>query len=174
MDDPGGSERTPGGGWAFRFDRGALGDAFKLAELQAADAHLLGRVTYEGFAAAWPSVSDDEGYAEKMNSFPKYVVSSTLTEATWNNSTILRGDVAGEVTALMERHESILVAGSRQLVQDLLRLRLVDQLNLMVFPTVLGSGRRLFDDGIAPADFVLTQAIECGDGIVATSYRRRG
>jgi dihydrofolate reductase len=173
MDDPGGSEGTPTGGWAFKFNRGSTGDHYKLAELSAADAHLLGRVTYEGFAAVWPSVTDDEGYAAKINEFPKYVVSSTLTDATWNNSTILSGDLATEVEALKAAHENILVAGSRQLVHGLLQLGLVDQLNLMVFPTLLGSGRKLFDESVAPTDFTLADAQACGDGIIATTYHRR-
>jgi len=92
MEDPGGSEGTPAGGWAFRFERGADGDAYKLEELRDAEAMLLGRVTYEGFAAAWPSIEDEQGFAEKMNGMPKYVVSSTLERADWQNSTILPGD----------------------------------------------------------------------------------
>src|SRR5690348_14892209 len=88
MEDPGGSEKTPIGGWAFRFDRGPAGDKFKLDELQQADAQLLGRKTYEGFAAAWPNMKDEVGFAERMNSMPKYVVSNTLQNATWNNTTI--------------------------------------------------------------------------------------
>ena len=97
MEDPGGSEGTPSGGWAFRFERGADGDTYKLEELQDAEAMLLGRVTYQGFAAAWPSITDEQGFAEKMNGMPKYVVSSTLEQADWQNSTILPGDPVAEI-----------------------------------------------------------------------------
>src|SRR5579872_1829511 len=102
MEDPGGAEKTPNGGWAFRVERGPKGDKFKLDELLAADAQLLGRRTYEGFAAAWPSMKDDAGFADKMNTMPKYVVSNTLEQATWTNSTILRGNVVEEVTRLKQ------------------------------------------------------------------------
>src|SRR5919201_2918648 len=98
MEDPGGSEKSPFGGWAFKFPRGAEGDKFKLDELMAADAQLFGRKTYEGFAAAWPSRTDDIGFAERINSLPKYVVSSTLQRADWTNSTILRTNVVAEIT----------------------------------------------------------------------------
>jgi dihydrofolate reductase len=111
FEDPGGAEGTEPGGWAFKFDRGGEGDKFKLEELQAADAQLLGRVTYEGFAQAWPKVQEDE-FGQKMNSMPKYVVSGSLERADWNNSSIIRGDVAGEVRKLKEQVEGdILVAG---------------------------------------------------------------
>jgi dihydrofolate reductase len=145
FEDPGGAESFELGGWAFKFDRGPEGDKFKLDELMAADAQLLGRVTYEGFAAAWPKMGDNP-FGEKMNSMPKFVVSSTLTETSWNNSTIIRGDLAAEVSALKGRFEGdILVAGSGRLVRGLLEAGLVDQLNLMVFPMILGRGRRLLD-----------------------------
>jgi dihydrofolate reductase len=145
VEDPGGSEKTPYGGWTFTFDRGDRGDRFKLEELQAAEAQLLGRVTYEGFAAAWPSYEDEQGFAEKMNSMPKYVVSSTLQNAGWTNSTILSGDALEEVTALKDRVDgNILVAGSVQLAHLLIQHDLVDEYRLMVFPVVLGAGKRLF------------------------------
>jgi dihydrofolate reductase len=165
MEDPGGSEQSANGGWAFRFERGPEGDRFKLDELMAADALLLGRRTYEGFAAAWPSREDDEaGFAGKMNSMPKLVVSSTLEEGSWNNTTILRGPVAEEVAAAQERFEGdLLVGGSAQLVQALLGAELVDELRLMVFPTLLGSGKKLFGDGIAPNAFELVEAKSSAD-----------
>ncbi|HEU5476640.1 MAG TPA: dihydrofolate reductase family protein [Gaiellaceae bacterium] len=159
MEDPGGSEKTAHGGWAFGFQRGAEGDRFKLDELTAADALLLGRTTYEGFAAAWPSREDDAGFAGKMNSMEKLVVSSTLEEGSWNNTTILRGTAAEEVAAARERFErDLLVAGSAQLVQALLDAELVDELRLMVFPTLLGSGKKLFGDGKGPTAFQLVEA----------------
>ena len=105
MEDPGGAEGFPGGGWAFRFERGPEGDKFKLDELMAADALLLGRKTYEGFARAWPSMTDEVGFAAKMNSMRKYVVSSTLQHAEWNNSTILSGDIVGEISRL--KHQPV-------------------------------------------------------------------
>jgi dihydrofolate reductase len=145
FEDPGGGESFDLGGWAFRFERGPEGDKFKLDELMAADAQLLGRVTYEGFAAAWPKMGDNP-FAEKMNSMPKFVVSSTLKEASWSNSTIIGGDMATEVSALKDRFDGdLLVAGSGQLVRGLLDAGLVDELHLMVFPIILGRGRRLFD-----------------------------
>jgi dihydrofolate reductase len=148
IEDPGGAEEFERGGWAFQFDRGPDGDRFKLVELMSADALLLGRTTYEGFAAAWPSRSDEAGFAEKMNSMPKYVVSTTLTEPAWQNSTVVAGDLAEQVSALKDRHEGdLLVYGSGRLVQALFRDDLIDELRLMVFPLVLGSGKRLFDDG---------------------------
>jgi dihydrofolate reductase len=145
VEDPGGAEDFERGGWAFRFDRGPEGDKFKLDEVMAADALLLGRVTYEGFAAAWPSRGGE--FADKFNGMPKYVVSSTLKDPEWNNSTVLDGDLAQAVSELKSRHESdILVNGSVQLVQALLDGGLVDELRLMVFPVVLGKGKRLFGD----------------------------
>ena len=157
MEDPGGAEGFPGGGWAFRFERGPEGDKFKLDELMAADALLLGRKTYEGFARAWPSMTDEVGFAAKMNSMRKYVVSSTLQRAEWNNSTILSGDIVGEISRL--KHQpggDLLVAGSAQLVHTLAEHRLVDEYRLMIYPILLGSGKRLFPNGIeaTPLRFV--------------------
>lgn len=163
MEDPGGSEKTPNGGWAFRFDRGPEGDKFKLDELTAADAQLLGRKTYDGFAAAWPSMKDDVGFAEKMNSMPKYVISRTLQDATWANSTILRGDVVDEVTRLKQQAgRDILVAGSCQLVQTLAKHQLVDEYRLMIFPVLLGSGKRLFADGLPVTPLKLVESHQTG------------
>jgi dihydrofolate reductase len=143
IEDPGGSEGFERGGWAFQFERGPEGDQFKLDELMAADVLLLGRVTYEGFAEAWPSRSGD--FADKFNNMPKYVVSTTMDEATWNNSTLIK-DAVVEVAELKEEHGGdILVNGSAQLVQTLTENDLVDEYRLMVFPVVLGSGKRLVD-----------------------------
>jgi dihydrofolate reductase len=154
MEDPGGSEGTSAGGWAFRFERGADGDTYKLEELEDAEAMLLGRVTYEGFARAWPSIEDEQGFAERMNGMPKYVVSSTLEKADWQNSTILPGDPVAEVTALKARLAgNILVAGSTTLVHTLHDAGLVDEYRLMIYPTVLGSGKRLFRDGASAAGY---------------------
>jgi dihydrofolate reductase len=147
VEDPGGSEDFDRGGWAFNFDRGPEGDQFKLDEVMASEALLLGRVTYEGFAAAWPSRTDEFGFADKFNSMPKYVVSTTLKDPEWNNSTVIEGDVAEAVAALKRDVDGdILVNGSVQLVQTLIEHDLVDEYRLMVFPTVLGAGKRLFGE----------------------------
>ena len=149
MDDPGGSEGTKHGGWTFQFDRGDEGNKFKLDELIASDALLLGRVTYQGFAQAWPGRTDEQGYAQKMNPMRKYVVSTTLTddEATWENTEVIRGDVAGEIAKLKaEPGGDILVHGSCSLVHSLMEYGLVDEYRLMVFPILLGSGKRLFPE----------------------------
>ncbi len=172
MEDPGGAEGFDRGGWAFRFDRGPEGDRFKLDELMAGDALLLGRRTYEGFAKAWPSRTDDAGFADKMNSMPKYVVSETLQDPDWNNSTVIRGDVAGQVAKLKEqRGGDILVAGSGQLARTLLQEDLVDELRLMVFPVVLGSGKRLFEDGLDQTSLRLVDARPVGAGVLILRYR---
>jgi dihydrofolate reductase len=172
IEDPGGSEHFDRGGWAFKFNRGDEGDKFKLGELFEADAQLLGRRTYEGFAEAWPSRTDEAGFAERMNSMPKYVVSSTIDEASWNNTTVLSGDVAEEVGKLREQRDGvILVAGSAQLVQALTDNGLVDEYRLMVFPTVLGEGKRLFGDTPEPVALRLTDCKPVGDdGVVILTY----
>jgi dihydrofolate reductase len=174
FEDPGGSEGTEHAAWTFDFDRGSEGDQFKLSELEAADAQLLGRVTYQGFAAAWPNYSDEVGFAAKMNSMPKYVVSATLAAADWEPSTIIRGDVADEVRALKARYDGdILVAGSGTLVRFLFAEGLVDQLNLMVFPVVLGSGRRLLAEGTAKTKLRLVDTRPVGpDGVTVATYER--
>jgi len=144
IEDPGGAEGYEHGGWSFRFDQGEEGRKFKLDELMAADAQLLGRVTYEGFAQAWPTMTDPVGFADKMNGMPKYVVSSTLQRPTWENSTILSS--TDGVAELKNSHEGdILIAGSAALVRALTDLGLVDEFRLMVFPLILGTGKRLFD-----------------------------
>ena len=168
MEDPGGAEGFDRGGWAFQFERGPDGDKFKLDEVLEADALLLGRRTYEGFARAWPTVTDEVGFAEKMNSMPKYVVSSTLESADWNNSTVINGDVPEEVAKL---DGNILVAGSAQLVQTLMDHDLVDEYRLMIYPVLLGSGIRLFKDG---GDTTALQIVETNQtGQVATVVLQR-
>jgi dihydrofolate reductase len=173
-EDPGGAEGFDRGGWTFRFDRGDEGDQFKLEELKGAEAQLLGRVTYQGFAKAWPTIQDPVGFADAMNSMPKYVVSTTLqdADASWNNSKVIRGDVVSEITALKERLQGdLLVAGSATLVQTLLEHRLVDELRLMVFPIVLGKGKRLFGQVSEPATLALDNVKTVGEGIVILTYR---
>jgi dihydrofolate reductase len=130
VEDPGGAEAGAPADWTT-FDRGAEGDELKLAELNAADAQLLGRVTYDGFAAAWPAVEDEAGFAAKMNEMPKYVVSKTLHDPAWNNTTVLSGEPVTEITALKRKVAGdILVAGSSELVHLLASNDLVDQYNL--------------------------------------------
>jgi dihydrofolate reductase len=173
MEAPGGGEDYRHGGWTFEIGRGEEGDRFKLDELEEAEAQLLGRITYEGFAAAWPKMTDEAGFAEKMNSMPKFVVSSTLEHAEWNNSTILSGDFAAEITKLKSEIDGvILVGGSAQLVQGLVEHDLVDELRLMVFPVLLGSGKRLFGahDDKKPLKLVGSKTV--GDGIAVLTYER--
>jgi dihydrofolate reductase len=177
MEDPGGGESFDRGGWAFQFERGPEGDTYKLDELLEADALLLGRVTYQGFARAWPTITDDVGFAEKMNDMPKYVVSTTLKDAEWNNSRVITGDVAGEVRKLKEQHAgSVLVAGSATLVATLVENDLVDGYRLMVYPIVLGTGKRLFKDTSAPKTaFTLVEAKPVGsEGVAVLTYERIG
>jgi dihydrofolate reductase len=173
IEDPGGSEDYSRGGWAFDFDRGEEGDRFKLDELHEAEAQLLGRVTYEGFAAAWPEREDEAGFAKKMNEMPKYVVSSTLEQPEWQNTTVLSGDPAEAVAALRDEVEGvILVAGSASLVRTLIESDLVDELRLMVFPVLLGRGKRLFPEGETKMPLRLAEAKTVGDGVSLQRYVR--
>jgi dihydrofolate reductase len=172
FEDPGGAEGYEHGGWTFEYDRGQDGDKFKLDELTEAEVQLLGRVTYERFAEAWPKREGE--FAEKLNSDPKYVVSSTLKDPEWQNTTVISGDVAEEVGKLKQRAGGvILVAGSGTLVRTLLAADLVDELRLMVFPTVLGRGRRLFPEGIDRLKLRLAQSKQVGsDGVQIQIYQR--
>src|SRR5436305_9786559 len=172
FEDPGGAEDYEHGGWTFEYDRGEDGDKFKLDELMESQVQLLGRVTYDGFAAAWPS---REGpFAEKLNNDPKYVVSTTLEEPGWQNTTVISGDVVNSVSRLKDETEgTILVAGSGTLVATLLDADLVDELRLMVFPTVLGRGRRLFPEGINRLKLRLAESRSVGsDGVQVQVYER--
>jgi dihydrofolate reductase len=173
VEDPGGAEHYRHGGWTFEFERGADGDRFKLEELEEAEAQLLGRVTYEGFAAAWPKMEDEAGFAKKMNEMPKYVVSSSLEQADWQNTTVLSGDPADSVATLKEKVDGvILVAGSATLVKALIEADLVDELRLMVFPVLLGRGKRLFPEGEAKHRLQLAEAKTVGEGISLVRYER--
>ena len=170
VEDPGGSENFKYGGWSFEISRGDEGDKFKLDETFASDALLLGRVTYEGFAAAWPS--RDGEFADKFNSMPKYVVSSTLNDPSWNNSTVLDGDLAEEVAKLKEQVDGdIVVHGSVRLVQALLEHGLVDELRLMVYPVVLGDGKRLFGETSDKKPLRLVDSKIVGDGVAILVYQ---
>jgi dihydrofolate reductase len=171
MEDPGGSEGTKHAGWSFEVSRGDEGDKFKLDETIGSDALLLGRKTYEGFAEAWPSREGE--FADKFNSMPKYVVSSTLSDPDWSNSTVLSGDLREEVAKLKDDHErDIVVHGSAQLVQSLLEDDLVDELRLMVFPVVLGGGKRLFGETTDKKPLKLVDSQVVGDGVAILVYQR--
>jgi dihydrofolate reductase len=170
MQAPGGGEDFQHAGWTFEIDRGEEGDKFKLDETLESKALLLGRVTYEGFAAAWPSMEGE--FADKFNSMPKYVVSSTLQEPEWNNSTVLKGDVVQEVAKLRQRLDGDLVVhGSAQLVQTLIEHDLVDQLRVMVFPVVLGTGKRLFGGTSDKKRLRLVDSKTVGDGVAILIYQ---
>jgi len=171
MEDPGGAEDFRYGGWSFEFERGDEGDKFKLDETLSSEALLLGRVTYEGFAKAWPSREGE--FADKFNTMPKYVVSSTLEEPEWTNSTVLRGDVNEAVARLKQELDGdIVVHGSAQLVQTLLENDLVDEVRLMVFPVVLGSGKRLFGETDDKKPLRLVDSKIVGDGVAILVYER--
>jgi dihydrofolate reductase len=171
MEDPGGSEDFKHGGWSFEFNRGEEGNKFKLDETLDTEALLLGRVTYEGFADAWPSREGE--FADKFNNMPKYVVSSTLKDPEWNNSTVLDGDVAESVAKLRDEQDGdVVVHGSAQLVQTLLDQDLVDELRLMVFPVVLGSGKRLFGETSDKKGLRLADSRTVGDGVAILVYER--
>jgi dihydrofolate reductase len=170
MEDPGGAEDFKYGGWSFAFDRGDEGNKFKLDEALEADALLLGRVTYEGFAAAWPTREGE--FADKFNSMPKYVVSSTLRDPDWTNTTVLGGDVAEEVAKLkQERDGDLVVHGSAQLAEALLEHDLVDELRLMVFPVVLGSGKRFFGETSEKKTMRLVDSKVVGEGVSILVYQ---
>jgi len=172
FEDPGGAEDYEHGGWTFEYDRGDDGNKFKLDELMDAQVQLLGRVTYDGFAAAWPQ--RDGPFADKLNNDPKVVVSTTLTEPSWQNTTVISDDVVDRIRALKDETDgSILVSGSGTLVATLLGADLVDVLRLMVFPTILGRGRRVFPDGIDRLKFTLADSRTVGsDGVQVQVYRR--
>jgi dihydrofolate reductase len=170
VEAPGGGEDFKHGGWSFEISRGEEGDKFKLDETMSSTALLLGRKTYEGFAAAWPSREGE--FADKFNTMPKYVVSSTLEEPEWNNTTVLEGDVAEEVAKLKrELDGDIVVHGSPQLVQALVEHDLVDELHLMVFPVVLGSGKRLFGETSDKKSLRLVDSKVVGDGVGVLVYQ---
>ncbi|HSK96260.1 MAG TPA: dihydrofolate reductase family protein [Euzebyales bacterium] len=171
MEAPGGEPfKYPG--WSFEFDRGDDGNQFKLDETMRADALLIGRRTYESFAGAWPQ---REGpFAEKFNAMPKFVVSTTLEDPEWNNTTVLgNGDASGQVRELKEEFDGELqVPGSHRLVQELIESDLVDQINLMVFPVILGTGRKVFEDKPERRDLRLEESKVVGDGVVVLVYER--
>jgi dihydrofolate reductase len=170
MEDPGGAEKFEHGGWTMPFWGDDIGKV-KLDELFASDALLLGRVTYQGFAAAWPSRTDEAGFADRMNSLPKFVVSTTLRDASWKNSRLIRGNIAQEVSTLKQQPgQDILVAGSGSLVRTLMQHELVDEFRLLVYPVVLGSGKRLFGDA-RNATLRLMETKIFSSGVVLLRYQ---
>lgn len=170
VEAPGGSDFTYPD-WSFAVDRGPDGERYKEEEALGATALLLGRATYDGFAAAWPQYEGE--LADKYNSMPKYVVSSTLADPAWNNTTVLTGDLDETVRCLADGIDGdITVAGSIRLVQSLLALDLVDELHLMQIPVLLGYGRRLWGDTPDKTDWVLTRSTTYGDGVLVTELRR--
>ena len=170
MEDPGGAEGYEHGGWVIEIGQGEDGGKFKLDETMNSTAMLLGRKTYDGFAAAWPQREGE--FADRFNSMPKYVVSSTLENPEWTNSTVLAGDVVDEVTKLRAAIDGdIVVHGSAQLAQTLLENDLVDELRLMVFPIVLGTGKRLFGETSGKKRLQLAESKTVGDGVLINIYR---
>jgi dihydrofolate reductase len=179
--------QAPGGedfkykGWTFDYDRGDDGNKFKWDEVADADAHLLGRVTYDSFAGAWPerekaSDKDLAGFAKMFGEAPKYVVSSTLKDPEWRNTNVIDGggDVPAEISKVKDEYGNVLISGSRRVVQTALENDLVDQIRLMVFPTVLGTGAKVFDEYGDRTDWTLEEANPVGsDGVLTLVYRRK-
>jgi dihydrofolate reductase len=172
IEDPGGAEGYAHGGWTFK-SPAPDSEAYKWAELQAADVQLMGRVTYDGFAAAWPSMEEVTGeFGKRMNNMPKVVVSTTLTSPAWKNTTVISGDVAAEVAKLKERCTGdILVPASATLVDTLREHGLVDEYRLMVHPVVLGSGKRLFKEGAGGTELELVETRKMGPSVLLLVYR---
>ena len=171
VEDPGGSEDFKYGGWSFELSRGDEGDKFKLDETMASEALLLGRKTYEGFADAWPQREGE--FADKFNNMPKYVVSSTLSDPEWTNTIVIDGDLAEAVEKIRAEHDGdVVVHGSAQLSQALLEQDLVDELRLMVFPVVLGAGKRLFGETSDKKNLKLESSQLVGDGVAILVYGR--
>lgn len=166
MQAPGDASEFERGGWQLQFFDDGAGAIVKEG-LFAADALLLGRVTYEHFAAAWPGMADEEGFAERMNSIPKFVASTTLAEATWNATVI--HDLAAEVPKLKEQHD-LLVMGSGRLVRALREHDLVDEYEIWIHPILLGAGRRLFEESADPSTLALTGTTTTDKGVKVLTY----
>jgi dihydrofolate reductase len=170
VEAPSGTEAFERVGWTDDFSRGPEGDAFKVEETMDSDALLLGRVTYDAFAAVWPHL--EGAFADRFNTMPKYVVSSTLESPEWTNTTVLRGDVVAAVTTLREQHErDIVVHGSARLAQTLIQHDLVDELRLLVYPVLVGAGKRLFTGTPHKQNLRLVEARTFGDGVHLVVYR---
>jgi dihydrofolate reductase len=170
IEDPVGMEDSGLGNWTGPFSRGPEGDRFKHEELLGADHLIFGRLTYDAFAAAWPHVKDAAGYADRMNSLPKSVASSTLKAATWGDTTLWNGDVVAAAKTLKAQGDgTALIFGSASIVHQLAPAGLIDEYRLMVYPTILGAGKRLFPDG-ARSTLSLSESVQFGDGIVLLRY----
>jgi dihydrofolate reductase len=170
IEDPVGMENSGLGNWTGPYSRGPEGDRFKLEELFAADCLIFGRATYDAFAASWPHMKDDTGLADRMNGLPKYVASSTLTEATWGATTIWKGDIVSAAKGLKAQgHGEALIYGSASVVHQLASASLIDEYRLMVYPTILGAGKRLYPEG-ARSKLQLAECKQLGDGIVLLRY----
>jgi dihydrofolate reductase len=172
MEAPGGEPGFKYPGWTFEFERGEDGNQFKLDETREADALLIGRRTYESFAGAWPE--RDGEFADKFNAMPKFVVSTTLKDPAWNNTTVLgSGDATAQVRELTQEFDGQLqVPGSHRLVQELIAADLVDQVNLMVFPVILGTGKKAFEETPDRRRLELKESKVVGEGIAVLIYRR--
>jgi dihydrofolate reductase len=170
VEDPVGMEGSGLGNWTGPFSRGPEGDRFKLEELLGAEYLIFGRVTYDAFAAAWPHIKDEAGYAVRMNGLPKYVASSTLKEATWGKSTIWNGDIASAAKAFKAQGDGeALIFGSASIVHQLAPAGLIDEYRLMIYPTILGAGKRLYLDGVK-SKMSLAECKRLGGGIVLLRY----
>jgi dihydrofolate reductase len=172
IEDPGGAEGTEFGGWSLRFPA-EEGQQFKYEELMASDVQLMGRITYEEFAQAWPDMEESAGeFGAKMNAMPKVVVSTTLSNPAWKNTTVADGDLRSAVATLKEEYAGdILVPGSATLIESLREHGLVDEYRLMVYPVVLGQGKRLFKDGSTPTDLALAETRRAGPDVQLVIYR---
>jgi dihydrofolate reductase len=171
VEDPGGAEGFELGGWSFKYSGRSEEETANAGDLlRASDALLLGRVTYQGFANAWPTMTGGGWYADRMNALPKYVVSSTLDRAEWNNSTIIKGNLSEEVAKLKEQPgQNLLIFGSGGLVNNLLHEHLLDELRLLVYPVVLGRGKRLFKEG-PPVALNVAGTKAFSSGVVLLTY----
>lgn len=173
MEDPGGGDGSPHGGWSFPYWNEEA-EKYKHKELFNSDALLLGRKTYEGFAAAWPSMTDETGFADRINSMPKYVVSATLTDANWRNSTVIKNNILEEIIRLKQQSgKDILVFGSSHLVTLLQENDLVDEYRLMIHPVILGNGKRLFEQPFPKTEFNLEKSLSFESGITVLTYCRK-
>jgi len=169
IEDPVGIETLGRGAWSGRTDSGAEGGKFKVDEMMDSEAMLLGRKTYDGYVSAWPGRGGD--YADKINGMPKYVASSTLENPEWNNTTVLDGDVASALRKLKQQPGGdILVHGSAELTYTLMEHDLVDEWRLMIFPIVIGAGKRCFGDPGKAVDLKLTDSRAVGDGVAILIY----
>lgn len=173
MEDPGGGDDSPHGGWSFPYWNDEA-EKYKHRELFDSDALLLGRTTYEGFAEAWPSMTDETGFADRINSMSKYVVSTTLSAAAWKNSTVIKENILEEITRLKQQSgKNILVFGSSQLVSLLQENDLIDEYRLMIHPVILGNGKRLFELPFPKTELKHEETVQFNSGVTVLTYSRK-